>query len=63
MSGNKAIALNLAQWVFKQKGVLRVGKVAHHLQGEKESPHAYTVMQNVVSTDFQLIKALALFML
>ncbi|KAK0065140.1 dolichyl-diphosphooligosaccharide--protein glycosyltransferase 48 kDa subunit [Biomphalaria pfeifferi] len=46
-SGNEALALNLARWAFKNKGVLRVGKVSHHLQGEKEPPQAYTVMQQV----------------
>ncbi|BFZ23263.1 hypothetical protein BsWGS_26302 [Bradybaena similaris] len=46
-SGNQVLALNLARWVFRDKGVLRVGKVAHHLENEKEPPQAYTVMQQV----------------
>ncbi|XP_059157616.1 dolichyl-diphosphooligosaccharide--protein glycosyltransferase 48 kDa subunit-like [Physella acuta] len=46
-SGNEALALNLARWAFKDKGVLRVGKVAHHLEGEKTPPQSYTVMQQV----------------
>ncbi|KAJ8320210.1 hypothetical protein KUTeg_001797 [Tegillarca granosa] len=41
-SGNQELALNLAQWVFKEKGVLRVGKVAHHKKGESNPPIAYT---------------------
>jgi hypothetical protein len=43
------LAKSLASWVFHQKGVLRVGKVAHHLTGEKESPHAYIINQDIVS--------------
>ncbi|KAK3803667.1 hypothetical protein RRG08_023381 [Elysia crispata] len=46
-SGNEALALNLARWAFKVKGVLRVGEVAHHLKGEKKPPTSYTVMQQV----------------
>lgn len=47
-SGNKDLATALSQWVFKEKGVLRVGKVNHHKVGEKDPPHAYTILDNVV---------------
>ncbi|KAK7093903.1 dolichyl-diphosphooligosaccharide--protein glycosyltransferase 48 kDa subunit-like [Littorina saxatilis] len=46
-SGNQELASNLAQWVFHQKGVLRVGKVAHHRTGEKEPDAAYIINQNI----------------
>ncbi|CAG5129062.1 unnamed protein product [Candidula unifasciata] len=46
-SGNQVLALNLARWAFKDKGVLRVGKVSHHLEKERDTPQAYTVMQQV----------------
>lgn len=48
-SGNEDLALSLTQWVFKEKGVLRVGAVKHNKQGEKEPPQAYTVFDMVVS--------------
>lgn len=49
-SGNQDLVSNLAQWVFRERGVLRVGTIKHHLQGEKEPPTAYTITQDVVST-------------
>ena len=50
-SGNQELALSLSEWVFKDKGVLRVGEVKHHNKGEKEPPAAYTINDNVVSSD------------
>ncbi len=48
-SGNSALASALAQWCFKQSGVLRVKGVSHHLVGEKESPALfYTIREDVV---------------
>ncbi|KAK7476524.1 hypothetical protein BaRGS_00032204 [Batillaria attramentaria] len=47
VSGNQELALNLARWVFHQKGVLRVGKVSHHLKGEKEPGPAYIINQDI----------------
>lgn len=49
-SGNQDLAMNLAQWVFKEKGVLRVGTVKHNKKGEANPPQAYTVYEEVVST-------------
>ncbi|XP_050413195.1 dolichyl-diphosphooligosaccharide--protein glycosyltransferase 48 kDa subunit [Patella vulgata] len=46
-SGNQELANNLALWVFREKGVLRVGTVEHHLKGSKKVPAAYTVMEEV----------------
>ncbi|KAH3817948.1 dolichyl-diphosphooligosaccharide--protein glycosyltransferase 48 kDa subunit-like [Dreissena polymorpha] len=46
-SGNQELALNLANWAFKTRGVLRVGDVKHHKQGEKEPPQAYTIFDMV----------------
>ena len=39
----------MANWVFKGRGVLRVGEVKHHLVGEASPPAAYTVGDDVVS--------------
>ncbi|KAK3590814.1 hypothetical protein CHS0354_038700 [Potamilus streckersoni] len=56
-SGNQELALNLAQWVFKEKGVLKVGTVKHHRKGEKEPPQAYTVTDIVdYSIEIQELK-------
>ncbi|WAR14551.1 OST48-like protein [Mya arenaria] len=46
-AGNQELALNLANWVFRSRGVLRVGEVKHHKQGEKEPPQAYTIFDMV----------------
>jgi len=48
-SGNQDLAIALSQWIFKEKGVLKVGKVSHHIKGQKQPPHAYTIMDIVVS--------------
>lgn len=47
-SGNEALATALTQWVFKERGVLRVVDVQHHVVGEKNPPSAYTIKQDVV---------------
>lgn len=49
-SGNEALATALSKWVFKEEGVLRVGKVEHHLAGASQAPSYYTVMEDVVFT-------------
>ncbi len=46
-SNNRELATAVSQWVFKEKGVLRVGKVKHHLVGETEAPKDYTVEDDV----------------
>lgn len=48
-SGNRAMVTSLTKWVFKEVGVLRVGKVAHFLISEDSDnmPVAYTVEDNV----------------
>lgn len=46
-SGNRQLAQALSQWVFCEKGVLRVGEVHHHLVGESKPPAAYTVEDQV----------------
>ncbi len=46
-SGNRQLASALTQWVFREKGVLRVGEVNHHLVGESKPPSAYTVEDQV----------------
>ena len=47
-TGNRDLAVSLSQWVFKEKGVLRVGTVKHHRVGESTAPTAYTIMDEVV---------------
>ncbi|OXA58483.1 dolichyl-diphosphooligosaccharide--protein glycosyltransferase 48 kDa subunit [Folsomia candida] len=46
--GNEKLATALAQWVFKEKGVLRLSNVTHHKAGEKNAPAAYTITEDVV---------------
>ncbi|KAF5292597.1 hypothetical protein FQA39_LY13930 [Lamprigera yunnana] len=50
VSGNKQVALAIANWVFKEQGQLRVHSVQHHKEGEKVPPHAYTIMEQLVYT-------------
>lgn len=47
-SGNQALSDSLTSWVFKDEGVLRVGKVTHHKAGEKEPPQYYTISEDMV---------------
>ena len=46
-SGNHELATALSKWVFREVGVLRVGNVQHHLQGESQTPEAYTIYDDV----------------
>jgi oligosaccharyltransferase complex subunit beta len=48
--GNRELLESVSQWVFKEKGVLRVKSVNHHRDGERTPPPDYTIMQNVVYT-------------
>ncbi|XP_033219004.1 dolichyl-diphosphooligosaccharide--protein glycosyltransferase 48 kDa subunit [Belonocnema kinseyi] len=50
LSGNEAVAKAMAQWVFKEKGVIRESGVHHHKVGQLKPPHAYTIMDEVVYT-------------
>jgi len=49
-SGNEELSNSLTRWVFKEEGVLRVGKVDHHRAGETESPASYTITEDLVYT-------------
>ena len=51
-SGNADFAFDLALWTFKQRGVLRVAGVEHHLAGESAPPVSYTIEDKVVSNPF-----------
>ncbi|XP_038677832.1 dolichyl-diphosphooligosaccharide--protein glycosyltransferase 48 kDa subunit [Scyliorhinus canicula] len=42
-TGNYELAVALSRWVFKEEGVLRVGKVSHNPVGETKPPNAYTI--------------------
>ena len=46
-SNNRGLAFHISQWVFKEKGVVRVVEVKHHKIGETQPPPAYTVKDNV----------------
>lgn len=48
VSGNKILAIRLTEWVFGERGRLRVRNVDHHRQGEKEPSSAYTITDTVV---------------
>ena len=56
-AGNEDLALELSRWVFKLKGVLKVGKVVHKklsspYKGVAENPpDVYTIEDQIVSTD------------
>lgn len=47
-SGNEELSVALSQWVFKERGVIRVTGIAHHLVGESKPPIAYTIKQDIV---------------
>ncbi|CAG0916671.1 unnamed protein product [Notodromas monacha] len=47
-SGNEKLAIALSRWVFKEEGVIKVGKVRHYRVGETSPPRAYTIMEDVV---------------
>lgn len=49
-SGNADVTTSITQWVFKEKGQLRVRSVRHHRAGETVPPAAYTIMENIVYT-------------
>jgi len=44
------VATALSKWVLKETGVIRVKSVTHHKAGEKNSPAAYTVTEDIVYT-------------
>jgi oligosaccharyltransferase complex subunit beta len=45
-SSNRAVATSLSQWVFKEKGILRVDAVGHH-KDDGSQPPFYTIRDNV----------------
>ncbi|XP_022125261.2 dolichyl-diphosphooligosaccharide--protein glycosyltransferase 48 kDa subunit [Pieris rapae] len=47
-SGNKDLATNLSEWAFGERGQIRVRRVHHHRQGDKESSNTYTITDTVV---------------
>ncbi|KAF7992650.1 hypothetical protein HCN44_004994 [Aphidius gifuensis] len=49
-SGNEEVAKSMAQWVFKENGVIRVSSVSHNKIGEQQPPAAYTIMEDVIYT-------------
>lgn len=51
-SGNEEFAASLSKWILKEVGVLRINAVTHHIIGQKEPPHEYTIMEDVVSQNY-----------
>ena len=56
-SGNEELAIALNEWLLKERGVLRVGRVAHHkfdpklppgLNDSRPMPQHYTILEEVV---------------
>jgi len=47
-AGNAEFAEALSLWCFKERGVLRVDSINHHLVGETSPPDFYTIRENVV---------------
>jgi oligosaccharyltransferase complex subunit beta len=68
-TGNREFAAALTGWTFKELGVLRVGRLQHHLSDDKPAgildeslypvdeinPTIYRIKNNVVSTEFLCI--------
>ncbi|CAG9585825.1 unnamed protein product [Danaus chrysippus] len=48
LSGNKQLSIHLSQWVFGERGQLRVQSVHHQRQGDKQSSNTYTITDTVV---------------
>lgn len=46
-SGNQALCEALSGWLFKERGVLRVGQVLHRRVGEAAAPAYYTILERV----------------
>jgi len=46
-SGNRAFALDVTLWAFKQRGVLRAQNVRHHRVGETQAPAHYRIKDEV----------------
>ncbi len=46
-TGNRAVATQLAEWTFQERGRLRVSKVRHVLAGSTETPQRYRVKDEV----------------
>lgn len=46
-SGNEELCASLTKWLFKERGVLRVGQIKHNVAGEKQTPKTYTIKQNL----------------
>jgi len=49
-SSNRELAKYIAEWVFKERGVLRAGEVNHLRVGDNTTPAAYTIMDDIIYT-------------
>ncbi|XP_045785724.1 dolichyl-diphosphooligosaccharide--protein glycosyltransferase 48 kDa subunit [Maniola jurtina] len=48
VSGNKALAAHLSEWVFGERGQLRVRRVTHYREDDKQTTSTYTITDSVV---------------
>lgn len=49
-TGNKAFVKDITQWVFQEKGVLRLVSASHHRAGEDQERDLYRIKDDLVST-------------
>lgn len=49
VSGNRALAVHLSEWVFGERGRLRVRRVTHYREDDKQTTNTYTITDSVVS--------------
>jgi len=47
-SGNEVFTSKLAQWVFQERGILRVTNIKHHRVGETTPPETYTIKEDII---------------
>lgn len=47
-SGNLQLTTEMAQWLSKDRGVLRYSNVTHHIVGQSSPPDSYTITDDVV---------------
>lgn len=70
-SGNEELAVALSEWLLHERGVLRVGRVAHHkfdpklppgLNDSRPMPQHYTILDEVVRFLLSLLTIIYLLM-
>lgn len=46
-SGNEDLSVGLTQWLFMERGALRVAEITHNKAGEKSAPSDYTIKEDL----------------